>query len=162
MSFFLKRKNGRRESINQLLEKKDNILFLDYDGVVNTDEDKNSTPHFDAKCIRYLNRFCEKNHFHIVVSSSWKNYYHYKEVLYSAGLHRSVIIDGKTDECSSRSLEIKNYIKDHPYIDLFMIIDDENLNGFEDYLIKTEYSKGFNREKYKEAMRLYDKLREKR
>lgn len=142
----------RRETIEQLIEKKDNILFLDYDGVVNTESQ------FDPKCIHYLNKFCRKYHFHIVVCSSWRNYYHYKEILYAAGLDKNIIIDGKTDEDKNRVTEIKKYVQSRPYLGCYIIIDDEELVGLEKYQIRTEKTKGFNRAKYHEAVRLYKKM----
>ena len=102
--FVNSKKNIRRATIDDLIQRKDNLVFLDFDGVINTEGRANK------KCIRYLNRFCKKYHCHIVVSSSWKNYYEYKEFLYHSGLHKDIIIDGTTERLRNRTEEIKKYV----------------------------------------------------
>ncbi len=133
----------------------DNILFLDYDGVLITNE----SSVFSKYCMSNLNNFCLKHQFKIVVISSWRKYLGYQDMLYGAGLDPKIEILGKTD-ClnSTRELEIKKYLWEHPYLDKFMILDDGNFYELEKYQIKTEFSFGFDDKKYLEAELLLKNL----
>lgn len=136
----------------------DNILFLDYDGVLNT----NGTSVFSKDCMSNLNRLCLKYQFKIVVISSWRKYLGYQDMLYDSGLDPKIEILGKTD-CfnSTRELEVKRYLWEHPYIDKFLILDDGDFEELKKYQVKTEFLSGFDNKKYLEAESLMKKLYEK-
>ena len=69
-----------------------NIVFLDFDGVLNLDIN-NYTGNFKAKePIENLNKFCLENEFKIVVISSWRKSLNYMEILYESGLDRRIEI----------------------------------------------------------------------
>ena len=73
-----------------------NIVFLDYDGVVNTpiwnSSGTNCTFNFpednkvnNFQSVQWVSEFCQKFNYKIVVSSSWRFYTNYKDCLYNGG-----------------------------------------------------------------------------
>ena len=141
-------------------EKLDNILFLDFDGVINISINNYKEKKFSKNCVNNVNRLCKKYNFKIVVISSWKEYVGYKEMLYDAGLSESIPVVGKTDRLeSSRETEIMKYLLDHPNIAKFLILDDGYFYELSKYQIKTDISKGFNEGKFREAIILMENLK---
>ena len=116
------------------------VIFLDYDGVVNTpiwDEQgkcKYNLPG-DGKvnnyqAIMWLNYLCKKTGAKIVVSSTWRyccKKTSYQDCLYNAGLSKEIEIIGCTKWFGSetRTEEIKKYLQEHHDIQEYVILDDE-------------------------------------
>ncbi len=84
-----------------------NVLFLDYDGVVNTpmwdETGEKCTYNFpqdnkvnNFQCVQWVSEFCQKYGYSIVVSSSWRNRENYRECLLNGGLRDGIEILGKT------------------------------------------------------------------
>ena len=59
-----------------------NIIFLDYDGVINTKIEEFDGYFDNPEAIHYLNKLCKEFHFDIVVTSSWRHHSGYKDFLY--------------------------------------------------------------------------------
>lgn len=111
------------------------------DGVVNTPmwNEKGTSCRYgwpsDGKvnnfqAVQWLSEACKKFHYDIVVTSTWRDKYNYKECLINGGLRAGIEILGKTEHLDvsegwSRGYEIQKYIDEHPEISYFMIIDDE-------------------------------------
>ena len=131
-----------------------NIIFLDYDGVINTNTESFDKSFDNPEAIRYLNKLCKEFHFNIVVTSSWRQHKGYKDFLYNSGLDPDISIVGCTDiSFKGREFEIKKYLDDNDDIDMYIIIDDAFLPGeLCRHLVQTTYSKGFNHNKYIEAV----------
>ena len=83
------------------------IIFLDYDGVVNTlwFQEVDGEPNFNfpdmtqvnnTQAIAWLNKLYREYNYSIVVSSTWRYFNNYKEALYNAGLNKDIIILGST------------------------------------------------------------------
>lgn len=120
------------------------VVFLDYDGVVNT-------PIWNAtgtscrygfprdgrvnnfQAVQWISEFCTKCGYDIVVTSTWRNDRNYKECLINGGLREGISILGKTEDLGyqysyplpTRGYEIKKYLEDHPEITCYVIVDDE-------------------------------------
>lgn len=118
------------------------VIFLDYDGVVNTpiwnEEGKcNYNYPSDGKvnnyqAIMWINELCKKTNAKIVVSSTWRYCCHdvsYRDCLYNAGLDKSIEIIGCTDWFgnSTRTEEINSYLAMHKEITDYVILDDEKV-----------------------------------
>lgn len=120
------------------------VLFLDYDGPVNialwnADGTKcsynfpkdNSVNHFQA--VQWISEFCIKFGYEIVVTSTWRKSDNYAECLRNGGLRPDVVIQGRTESCSDvdyrirRGTEIELYLKEHPDIEYYIIVDDEDI-----------------------------------
>lgn len=67
-----------------------NIIFLDFDGVINLDINNYTGAFNNKEQMENLNRFCLKYNFKIVVRSSWRKNLNYKDVLYKSGLDKRI------------------------------------------------------------------------
>lgn len=148
------------------------VVFLDYDGVVNTpmwNEDgthcsynfpqDNKVNNFQA--VQWVSEFCQKYHYSIVVSSTWRMDSNYKECLINGGLRDGIEIIGRTKILNkTRGSEIEQYLKEHPEVDNYLIFDDEE--DFFDYqyshLVLTDGVAGFTMNNLSEAARLHRKF----
>ena len=126
------------------------IIFLDYDGVVNTlcFQDVNESPNFNfpednkvnnTQAIGWLNRLCKETGAKIVVTSTWRKYKNYKECLYNAGLNKEIeIIDNTDDKGYTRIAEIRRWLALHPEVKSYVILDDDFIEKDNKHWIKTE------------------------
>ena len=136
-----------------------NIVFLDFDGVLNLDIN-NYTGNFKAKePIANLNKFCLENEFKIVVISSWRKYSNCKEILYESGLDKRIEILGATDILEKdRESEVIDYLEKHQNTNKFIILDDGDFFELRKYQVQTVFEKGFDNKKYQEACQLINKI----
>ncbi len=133
------------------------IVFLDYDGVVNTlifnEQGKepnfnfpndNKVNNFQAVC--WLNKLCRETGAKIVVTSTWRISNNYKECLYNAGLDKSIEILGRTKNLGTkRGIEIQEWLDENVDlgIEKFVILDDDmDMEHLIDYLIVTDTNIG--------------------
>ena len=137
-----------------------NIVFIDFDGVLNLDIN-NYTGNFKAKePIENLNKFCLENEFKIVVISSWRKSLNYMEILYESGLDRRIEILGATETLEKdRETEVIDYLEKHQNINKFIILDDGNFYELKKYQIQTIFEKGFDNKKYQEAIELIQTIK---
>lgn len=151
-----------------------NIIFLDYDGVVNTpmwNEDgthcrynfpeDNKVNNFQA--VQWVSEFCQKYHYSIVVSSTWRMDDNYKECLINGGLRDGIEIIGRTKILNkTRGTEIEQYLQEHPEVDSYLIFDDEEDFFDEQYghLVLTDGAAGFTMNSFTEAVKLHRRLEE--
>ena len=139
-----------------LPEDLDDVLFLDYDGVVNIDPENFGRDAFDHSCMENVNILCRRFGLKIVVISSWKHYPNRESILYDSGLDPEIRIMGMTETLKTREEEIKAYLLEHPSIRRFLILDDHrHLGDLKKYQVLTEWQHGFTEEKLMEALRLY-------
>lgn len=152
-----------------------NVIFLDYDGVVNTpvwhyniltDNYYNSF-NFTAdykvsnyNAVQWVSEFCQKYNYKIVVTSSWRLHDNYKECLINGGLRNTVEIAGKTRLLSNREDEIAEYLNTHPEIDNYVIVDDEYFGDkFVDHWVKTDTLIGFTEREYRWAVSIHERFK---
>jgi hypothetical protein len=113
-----------------------NILFLDYDGVINTpmwNEDgsrcrygmpyDNKVNNFQA--VQWVSEFCQKYNYAIVVTSTWRMDYNWKECLINGGLRDGIEILGRTRIMHDRGEEILDWLLEHPEVKNWLIFDDD-------------------------------------
>lgn len=136
-----------------------NIVFLDFDGVLNLDI-TNYTGNFRAKePMTNLNKFCLENEFKIVVISSWRKSLNYKELLYESGLNEKIEILGATDILErDRESEVIDYLEKHQNTNKFIILDDGDFFELKKYQVQTVFEKGFDNKKYQEAIELINSI----
>ena len=152
-------KEAKRKRSRTSYDSLDNILFLDFDGVINTDIDNYGDKPFNTGCVRNICTLCREYNLKIVVSSSWRKYPDYEDLLRIAGFDKDIIVLGRTSVLDdSREEEIKQYLAEHIYIDKFVIVDDTDFDELTRYHIKTEFSKGFDLNKLEEARVLLNDL----
>ena len=146
-----------------------NVVFLDYDGVVNIpmwdDEGKscNYGHPFGGKvnsfqAVQWVSEFCQKFNYSIVVTSTWRTSRNYKECLINGGLRDGIKILGKTDRLDNKSRgdEIQKYLDEHPEIENFIIFDDESdMGDLMDHLVKCNSVVGFTLVEFENAKQLH-------
>lgn len=141
------------------------IIFLDYDGVVNTpiwNEQGKCRFNFPSdgkvnnfQAIMWLNELCKKTNAKIIVSSTWRYCCKdttYQDCLFNAGLNKNIEILGCTEwfGISSRTDEIKSYLDKHKEITDYVILDDENV--LDDKFVKCNPHYGFGLEEFQKAL----------
>ena len=154
-----------------------NVLFLDYDGVVNTPmwqlsskgemrcsynfPRDNKVNNFQA--CQWVSEFCEKHNYCIVVTSTWRLNDNYIDCLKNGGLRNCVNVIGRTPYIpngNKREAEIREYLNSHQDIENYIIIDDENdiIGGLKNHLISCDPNVGFGMTKFFETERLHEKI----
>ena len=159
---FLNKHTEIQDILKECIRKRDkefadelyNVLFLDYDGVVNVTWRNYDGPPFDTGLVENVNTLCHMFDLKIVITSSWRSFDGYEESLIDSGLAKDISIIGKTDELGPRDKEIMEYLKSHPYIEKFIILDDIPMESLKDYQIQTRYPIGFDKEHLKKAIDL--------
>lgn len=146
------------------------VIFLDYDGVVNTPmwNDKGTVCSYgfpkqgkvnNFQAVQWISECCQKFHYDIVVTSTWRLHGNYKECLINGGLRPGIEILGKTDCISGvrRGAEIKKYLDEHPEINYYMIVDDEDdiLPEQMNHFIQTDGDVGFNLSDFARFEKIY-------
>lgn len=150
------------------------VIFLDYDGVVNTpmwnDKGTKCTYNFpkdnkvnNFQAVQWISECCQKFHYDIVVTSTWRWSPNYQDCLINGGLRPGIEILGRTenlwhpDHDTCRGDEIAKYLADHSEINYYMIIDDEDdmLPEQKDHFIQTNDDVGFNISDFKRFEKIY-------
>lgn len=161
-----------------------NVLFLDYDGVVNrkmwTQQDGRWVCRWgypedgkvnDAQAVQWVSEFCETCGFDIVVTSTWRKYPEWETCLKNGGLRENVKILGATSFSEKgRPQEIAEFLATHPEIEAYVIVDDNDAlfasvdpldleGGSADicsgHLVTCSEDHGFGEEEYRLAAALY-------
>lgn len=159
------------KNLDQEEEKaKINVLFLDYDGVVNTPMWNEDGTHcsFATRVVnnfqacQWVSEFCKKYNFKIVVTSTWRVSDDYKEALYKGGLRQSIeVIDRTPILRTIRGDEIQAWLDMHPETDKFIIVDDDtDMGNLKDHLLKTDSCVGFTMRSFAKIEKLYKNLYE--
>ena len=155
-----------------------NVLFLDYDGVVNIPiwaKDKNGvwdcdfgTPR-DGKvnseqAVRWVSHFCERFNYSIVVTSTWRMYDNFAECLYNGGLDESVKILGSTSVLhENRGREITKWLNEHPEVKNYLIFDDDtDMDEHIGRLVKCNSLSGFTGDSFNCARQLHEAFNKER
>ena len=160
-----------------------NVIFLDYDGVVNSPqwrqdgngEWKTYVNHItdgvvnDTQAVQWVSEFCKRYGYDIVVTSTWRLWDNYQDALIRAGLREGIKIDRTEDLSNSNNLfqtrgrghEIADYLWSHSDIEEYLIFDDEsweliNFNNLLEHLVFCK--NGFYHWEFIEAQNLRHKL----
>lgn len=149
----------------------DNILFLDYDGVVNTKMWSSYRGEWECRynfpcdgkvnneqAVQWVSEFCEKYKYDIVVISSWRTENNYANCLINAGLRKSIRILGRVSPSKSKSEAIRDYIKDHGEIRRYLIFDDEHIPKHYRHLVRCNPTRGFSEVEYNKAAKKHMKM----
>lgn len=130
-----------------------NVLFLDYDGVVNTSTgtfengSRRTTSYYtlddemvnDFFAVKKVSEFCLKYDYSIVVTSMWRKDERYIQCLKNSGLDERVRIIGKTGKAidygytnkgEEREKEIAVFLRQN-LVDNYVILDDDRVSDVE-------------------------------
>lgn len=134
-------------------------IFLDVDGVLNSDEyfdsvsdsdDDSIENEIDMDKIKLLKEAVDLTDAQVVLSSSWR-YTRKAQSLRELLIENGIVTDVTPFLQNKRGLEIKSWLKNNPDVGDFVILDDEVFDSYDDFLlsklIKTSDSngKGFGR-----------------
>ena len=120
------------------------VIFLDIDGVLNSDEYLDKVKNSDIQGIerdidvgkvKLLKRAIDETGSRVVLSSSWRytrNARYLKELLANYGIR----VDSTPYIQDIRGLEIKKWLSENQGVEDFIILDDEIFDSFDEELIK--------------------------
>ena len=120
------------------------VIFLDIDGVLNSDEYVDRVKKsdiqgierdIDIEKVKLLKRAIDETGAKVVLSSTWrytKNARYLKELLANYGIR----VDSTPYIQDKRGLEIKKWLSENQGVEDFLIIDDEIFDSFDEGLMK--------------------------
>lgn len=148
-----------------------NVVFLDFDGpmiplrAMPLEGQTNDPPSkFDPCAVGLLNRLCEKTHSKIVIHSHWRyspvhceKYPDLKKHLIDQGVKEEYLHDDlECEKLDWRWVDIQAYLKKHPEITNYVIIEDTHIpigfEHFEPHMIKIDFVDGFDWRAYEKAL----------
>ena len=114
----------------------------------------------DERAIAQLKKIVEATDAEIVLSSSWRWYKETRDKIHHQLRQKGIDFVDTTpreiDITMSRGAEIKAWLDNHPEVEKFVILDDDELQ-IEEYLpyhVKTNFKYGLTREKAAEAIKI--------
>ena len=153
-----------------------NIVFLDFDGVVNTiywsqgpdgvyNQNVFKSGHQELnnkQAIGWLNELYRQCPYDIVVSSTWRMGMSVEELqhlLLKSGLHPDIKVIGKTPVLhTERGEEIQRWIDDHSFTGNFIIVDDDSdMCELLPYLIQCDTYIGFTFYDFQKSIQILKK-----
>lgn len=114
----------------------------------------------DERAIVQLKKIIEATNAEIVLSSSWRWYKNTRDKVHHQlrlkGIDFVDTTPRETDITMSRGAEIKEWLNNHPEVEKFVILDDDELQIKEylPYHVKTTFKYGLTREKAAEAIKI--------
>lgn len=145
------------------------VVFLDVDGVLNNDETSTRTKQgaefVDDFLIERLKRLIDETDASVVMSSSWRyghncdvhgdDFYELIEKLEAFGIY----IEDYTPELHTddKAVEIDEYLGEHPEIERFVILDDDQMSMYEDHQVRALNRYGLTDENVDEAIAILNK-----
>lgn len=143
------------------------VLFLDIDGVLNSDTFYLNRPkeikhlpyplsEFDPACVARLNRILDETKARLVVSSSWRHDTFINRVLERAGIKTKVWDITPYGMGKPRGHEIKKFLSEHPNIENYVILDDvaNMLPEQQSHFVQTKYYYGLTDEDMEKAINI--------
>lgn len=143
------------------------VLFLDIDGVLNSDTFYLNRPkeikhlpyplsEFDPACVARLNRILAETKARLVVSSSWRHDAFIDRVLDRAGIKPKMWDITPYGMGRPRGYEIKKFLHEHPDIENYVILDDvaNMLPEQQSHFVQTKYYYGLTDEDMEKAINI--------
>lgn len=145
-----------------------NVLFLDFDGVVNSLVWENGNYGYgypeggkvnNFQACQWVSKFCKDYGYAIVVSSSWRSDGLTKCIQYlrNGGLWEDIPVIGITPKIhnAQRGDEISAWLKEHP-ADCYLIFDDDaDMTIHMDHLVQSNSLVGFSFTEYQLAEQIH-------
>jgi hypothetical protein len=148
------------------------VLFLDIDGVLNRNDWEDGDPHPARRtsCVRQLNRTLEQTGAAIVLASNWRDWIvkrsmtmdGFEFLLRTHGVTSASIVGVTSERQHCRSREIVAWLRNHPEIASFAILDDQPEGPEPDWvrsrLVRTKSTKGLTAQEARQAIKLLSML----
>lgn len=140
------------------------VLFLDFDGVLNTFTQRNFGEQFSPGACKNLKSLLRRvPDLKIVVSSAWRMWglEYVKATLKKNGINSDRVIDITGQENGNRGYQIQCWLNKHPEVTSFVIIDDESDMGeLMNKLVKTSSFIGLTEKEVLQAVELLNNQKE--
>lgn len=146
------------------------IIFLDIDGVLNTDQiirdyskRHNKYDVVSSELISKLNKIVEKTKAKVVISSSWRNVFSKKKIvnkyLIPNGFKGEVIDTTRLTRSSDfgfRGQEIQEWLNEHPNVTSFVVLDDISfgLDNIKENFVETDCALGIQNSDVEKAINI--------
>ena len=151
------------------------VIFLDFDGVLNSSvfitearkwRQKNQEKHrsvewwasdIDPKAVALLNFILSKTEAQIVISSSWRygcSLDLLRSILKASGCEGEVIAVTPRMPGNHRSDKIQEWLRLHPEVDSFVVLDDARDAGIDGKFVQTDYGIGLTQEDAEKAVEI--------
>jgi len=151
--------------MNLMNIKIENVVFLDIDGVLATNDsskmkkkfwyDDNAYP-FDEKCVKVLNTIIKLTNCNIVLTSSWRLFYTLEEIGkifdFNKVIKSPIAI---TEELGDRNIEIEKFVSDNNILK-FVLFDDLPLTCYPDKFIRINFKTGLTENNIITTINLFD------
>ena len=143
------------------------VIFLDVDGVLNSDKTKARTPNgyigISSEKVDLLKEIVKSSNASIILSSSWRLMdpidLDYKYLIHQLG-YKGLHIQSRTELLKNhRGREIKKFLDEHKDIEAFVILDDEFIQEFEEcnlskHLVHTDFTNGLTKGGVEKAIKI--------
>ena len=132
------------------------VIFLDVDGVLNTNKTLYCDDSIEAHLVQNLATIVEATGAEIVLTSNWRFSHYSLTVLKDAFRYFNLTIYSEIEDQFCRATEIKLWANKHK-VDKYVVLDDEDENlsaRFQEKFIKIDFSKGLTREVAAKAIKL--------
>lgn len=145
------------------------VIFLDFNGVLDTYENMDEINEDNLRRLKHIVDITDSK---VVISSSLKNSYYYTgyftnhmKYIMNEIKHIGIEIIGITPKAENREEEIKLYLKKHPEVEAFCILDDDyEMESLKENLVKlpsqnTIGQMGLNDTYMKQAIKILSKIK---
>lgn len=121
------------------------IIFLDVDGVLNSDEYFNKIEEkcidniknsIDINTVKKLKKAIDETGASVVLSSSWRYSKYYSEYIKQVFMNYDIVLGQTPLIRKDRGIEIKKWLEEHPNTEDYVILDDEIFKSFDEELMK--------------------------
>lgn len=121
------------------------VIFLDVDGVLNSDDYFNRIRkldihgierEIDVEKVKILKKVIDETNAKVVLSSSWRYTRNAKKLKDLLANYEIYCMDSTPFMQNKRGLEIKQWLLDNEGIEDFVIVDDEIFDSYDEKLIK--------------------------
>jgi len=142
------------------------IIFLDFDGVLNTFTKFSEAGTFSKAAVSNLNRLLgSAPDLKVVISSAWRKHglEFCKKLLEKNGIDSSIAIDctdfdNVAEGSIHRGVYIARWLKQHPEVNHFVIIDDHSdMDDLSNHLVKTNSWIGITESDVSQALEILQK-----
>jgi hypothetical protein len=139
------------------------VLFLDIDGVMTSNAlneeintNKSAYP-FSRECVKALNELLKAHSLRIVLTSSWRTIFNVErqcEVFRDNGVTQTPYDQTVDLGYENRSDEIREYLDRKKKVRGFVILDDMEIEGFDENYVRIDMNTGLTLEHLKEVDRI--------
>lgn len=137
----------------------DKVLFLDIDGVLNSNKSIDLAIYLEPGRIKLLNNIIEQTKCEVVISSTWRlenGPLQLEKLLTQAGYKWYILGYTPTIPDRERGTEIKVWLARHPTQKFVILDDNDDMGNLFPYLVKTTSDEGLTEAKAQEVIKKFN------